>query len=136
MRTNAFISVTGRFLLSLLFMGSGLSKLSAFDATVSYISSFGLPFSTLVYFLTITIEVVGGLMLLVGYKSRFIAVCMGLFTLLAAVIFHSNFSDQNQMVHFMKNLAIVGGLLQIGSFGPGTFSLDNHRRTKNDERVR
>jgi len=127
---DAYIAAIGRFFLALLFLGSGLSKLGAADATIGYIASVGLPFAGLVYALTLIVEVGGGLLLLIGFQTRAIAAILGLFTLAAAVTFHSNFADQNQMIHFMKNLAIIGGLLQIAAMGAGQLSLDARRERK------
>ncbi|HGF7495814.1 TPA: DoxX family protein [Vibrio cholerae] len=127
---DAYIAAIGRFFLALLFLGSGLSKLGAADATIGYIASVGLPFSGLVYALTVAVEVGGGVLLLIGFQARAIAALLGLFTLAAAVLFHVNFADQNQMIHFMKNLAIVGGLLQIAAVGAGKLSLDARRGRK------
>lgn len=124
---DAYIAVVGRLFLALLFLGSGLSKLGAADATIGYIASVGLPFAGLVYVLTLAVEIGGGALLLIGFQVRVIAAILGLFTLAAAIIFHSNFADQNQMVHFMKNLAIMGGLLQIAAVDAGRISLDARR---------
>ena len=71
----------------------------------------------------------GGLALLVGFQTRLVAAALAIFTLATAVLFHNNMADQNQMIHFMKNLAITGGLLQVVAFGAGAFSLDNRRRS-------
>lgn len=128
---DAYMAVIGRFFLALLFLGSGLSKLGAADQTIGYIASVGLPFAGLVYVFTLVVEIGGGALLLVGFQARPVAVILGLFTLAAAVIFHSNFADQNQMIHFMKNLAIMGGLLQIAAAGAGQLSLDARRTRKN-----
>lgn len=127
---DAYIAAIGRLFLALLFLGSGLSKLGASDATIGYIASVGLPFAGLVYALTLAVEIGGGALLLIGFQVRAIAAILGLFTLAAAVIFHSDFADQNQMIHFMKNLAIMGGLLQIAAVDAGKISLDARRARK------
>lgn len=124
---DASIAAAGRVLLALLFLVSGLSKLGAAEATQGYIASAGLPLPALVYALTLAVEVGGGLLLLVGFHAKPVAGVLALFTVAAAVFFHHNFADQNQAIHFMKNLAIAGGLLQIAASGAGRVSLDARR---------
>src|SRR5579859_7496026 len=104
---------------------SGLSKLGAHAATVGYIGMVGLPVPSLAYLVAVAIEVGGGLMLLSGYRVRPASVVMAVFSLVTAFFFHRNFADQNQMIHFLKNVMIAGGLLQIVAFGAGALSLDN-----------
>ena len=70
------------------------------------------------------VELVGSILLIVGFQTRIAAYGLAVFTLLAAILFHNNFADQNQMIHFLKNFAIVGGLLYVGVLGAGKFSLD------------
>lgn len=120
-------SLAGRVMLSALFLLSGLGKVAAPAATIGYIESAGLPFAPVGFGLAVLVEVVGGVALILGYRTRFVAASLAAFTLASAVIFHSNFSDQNQLVHFLKNIAIVGGLLQIVAFGAGRFSIDSRR---------
>jgi putative oxidoreductase len=124
---DATISLLGRFLLAALFLTSGLSKLGAAAATTTYIASAGLPFPDVVYTLTHVVEIGAGLLLLTGFKARAAAALLALFTVAAALLFHANFVDQNQAVHFLKNLAIAGGLLQVAAVGAGRFSLDARR---------
>lgn len=130
-QTNLFAAV-GRLLLALIFILSGLGKLGAPEATQSYIASVGLPLPVLSYYITILVEVVGGLLLIVGYQTRIASHVLAAFTLVAAALFHSNFADQNQMIHFLKNISIIGGLLQVAAFGAGAVSLDarRHRRLR------
>jgi putative oxidoreductase len=103
---------------------SGLSKLAAPTATQGYIASVGLPAPVLAYALAVAVEVLGSLLLIAGVGTRFVAAGMTVFTLATALAFHNNFADQNQMIHFMKNVAIMGGLLQVVAFGGGWFSVD------------
>jgi putative oxidoreductase len=70
------------------------------------------------------VELGGGILLVLGYQARLAALVLAVFTLASALGFHTNFADQNQMIHFMKNLAMTGGFLQIVAFGAGAFSLD------------
>ncbi|GCA51020.1 inner membrane protein YqjF [Sinorhizobium sp. KGO-5] len=69
-------------------------------------------------------EIGAGILLVLGYRARWVALILAAFTLASAIGFHTDFADQNQMIHFMKNLAITGGFLQIAAFGAGAFSLD------------
>jgi putative oxidoreductase len=96
-------------------------------ATKGYIAAMGLPLPEISYFGSLTVEVLGSLLLIFGFRVRAVAIGMALFTLATALVFHKNFADQNQMIHFMKNIAIVGGLLQVAAFGGGRFSLDGRR---------
>jgi putative oxidoreductase len=117
-------TTAGRVLLALLFFMSGLAKLGASAGTIGYIASKGLPLPGLLYALAVAAEIGGGALLLIGFKARAAALALVVFSVAAAVIFHSQFSDQNQMIHFMKNLAIAGGLLVVATSGAGRFSLD------------
>lgn len=127
---DASIAAIGRLLLAALFLGAGLSKLGAAEATTGYIAAVGLPLPSVAFALTLVIEIGGGLLLLVGYQARPVAALLALFSVVAAVFFHSNFADQNEMAHFMKNLAIAGGLLQVAAAGAGRMSLDHRRQQR------
>lgn len=115
----------GRLFLAVLFLASGASKLQDPAATIAYIEHVGLPFASVTYAGAVLVEVLGGLLLLAGYQTRAAAASLAVFSVVAAIFFHSNFADLNQTIHFMKNIAIAGGLLQIAAFGAGAFSLDN-----------
>lgn len=119
----------GRLLLASLFIYAGLGKMIRPAETISFISSEGLPLPSLVYFMAIVVEVIGGVFLAVGYHTRLTALVIALFALATAVVFHTQFSDHGQLVHFLKNSAIAGGLLQIVAFGGGSISLDAKRRS-------
>jgi putative oxidoreductase len=118
------IALIGRLFLAVLFVMSGFGKLAAPAATQAYIAAMGLPAPALAYFGATAVELIGGVLLLVGFRTRPVAAGLAVFTLLTAVFFHNNFADQNQMIHFMKNIAIMGGLLQVAAFGAGRFALD------------
>src|SRR5260370_42155651 len=79
----------------------------------------------LAYAVAVALELGGGLLLVAGYQARLVATALALFSIAAALSFHSNFADQNQMIHFLKNVMMAGGLLQIAAFGAGAISLDN-----------
>jgi len=124
-RDNPYVGAVGRLLIAALFLISGLGKIAGPALTRGYIASAGLPFPLLAYLVAIFIEVGGGLLLILGYQSRIVASVMAVFTVAAALSFHRNFADQNAMAHFLKNISITGGLLQIVAFGAGTFSIDS-----------
>lgn len=122
----------GRVLMAVIFLTAGFGKLTSFQGTAGYIASQGLPMPQLVAALTIVLELGGGLMLALGWKARWAAVALAVFTLLAGAIFHAFWAAapdqfQDQLIHFQKNLAMAGGLLYVALHGSGAFSLD--RRT-------
>lgn len=121
-------SISGRVLLSAIFISAGFSKLGAgYEGTQAYMSAMGVSGSLLP--LVIATEILAGIALLVGLGTRIAAVLLAGFTLLAAVLFHFDFSDQMQSILFMKNLAISGGLLTVFTYGAGELSID-HLRAK------
>jgi len=125
MQGTQFLPALGRALIGLPFLMSGLGKLAAYGATTAYIASVGLPLPPLGWVIAVIFEIGGGLLLLLGFRSRYVALALAAFTLATAVFFHTNFADKNQMIHFLKNIMIIGGLLQIAHFGAGAFSLDS-----------
>jgi len=131
LKDNPIVGAVGRFLIALLFLISGLGKIAAPAVTQGIIASAGLPFPLLALLVAIVIEVGGGILLILGYQSRIVASVMAVFTVAAALGFHRNFADQNAIAHFLKNISITGGLLQIAAFGAGSFSLDT-RLAKSD----
>lgn len=122
-----YLPALGRLLLALIFIFAGLGKIAAPEATQGYIASKGLPLPWLGYLLAVVIEAGGGILLFIGYQTRLVALVLALFSVVTAVIFHNNFADQNMMIHFLKNMAMAGGLLQVVAFGAGGFSVDNRR---------
>jgi putative oxidoreductase len=127
MSTTRYLPFAGRLLIGLPFAMSGLGKLAAYGATTGMISAAGLPFPPLAFAAAVAVELGGGLLLVAGYRTRLVAGVLAIFALATAVSFHSNFADQNQMIHFLKNVMMAGGLLQIVAFGAGALSLDNWR---------
>ena len=123
-----FLPLLGRILIGAPFVMSGLGKLAAYSATVGYIAAMGLPVPPLAFVVSVLIELGGGLLLLSGYRARAVALAMAVFCVVTAIFFHHNFADQNQMIHFLKNVMMAGGLLQITYFGAGAFSLDARTR--------
>lgn len=121
---SSFLPAAARLLLAPLFLVSGFGKLAAPAATKAYIVSAGLPLPDVAYLVAVLVEVGLGLALLVGFRTRLVAALMAAFTLVTAFAFHANLADQGQMIHFLKNVAISGGLLQVAAYGAGGFALD------------
>jgi putative oxidoreductase len=119
-----YLPAFGRLLLATIFLMSGLGKVAAPAATIAYIASTGAPLPTVGYAIAVVVELGGGLLILLGYKTRLAAAAMAVFAVATAFLFHHAFGDQNQMIHFLKNIAIAGGFLQVAAFGAGSFSLD------------
>lgn len=119
---DSSVLLVARCLIAGLFLWSGIGQASGLDETALFVMRTG-PLGTLLP-LAIAIEVGGALLLIVGFKSRFI--CLGLagFCVVTALLFHANFADKVQMFHFLKNLAIAGGLLSLYVSGPGRLSFD------------
>ncbi len=112
----------GRLLLASIFVLSGLSKLGAPEATQAYMQAMGVP--AVLLWPTIAFELGLGLLIISGYQTRLAAVLLAGFSLAAGVLFHHAFSDQVQMIMFLKNVSIAGGLLVLAAAGPGPVSFD------------
>jgi putative oxidoreductase len=125
MNAIRYVPFAGRLLIGLPFAMSGLSKLAVIGPTTEMIRAAGLPLPSLALALSVLVEVGGGLLLVAGFQARIVAAALAVFSLATAVSFHSNFADQNQMIHFLKNVMMAGGLLQIVAFGAGALSIDN-----------
>jgi putative oxidoreductase len=108
--------ITARAGLAAIFLISGWGKLAAVEGTAAYVAGAGLPFPTLVVLGAAALELGAGLALLVGWNTRLAAGALALFTLMAAVRFHADFGDENQAIHFWKNVAIAGGLAHLALF--------------------
>lgn len=119
------IPLVGRILLAVPFVLSGIGKLADPAAVQGYIAAMSLPLPAIAYAIAVIAEIGGGTLLLVGYRTRAVALGLALFSIATALLFHHDFADQNQFIHFMKNVMLAGGLLQIVAFGAGAFSLDN-----------
>ena len=120
------VAAAGRVLLAALFLVSGIQKLFVPDMIQGYIASVGLPLPSLVYGITVVIEIGAGALLFVGFRTRLMAWVLAAFTVAAALLFHRALGDPNQFVHFLKILAIAGGLVHIAAVGAGAFSLDGY----------
>ena len=128
-KQNDGVALVGRLLLSPLFLVAGFGKLTGFAGAAGYIASKGLPMPQVLAGLAVIAELGGGLALLFGFKTRLVAWLLVLFLIIITPIFHNFWAAaadqaQNQQIHFMKNLAILGGMLMVAAFGPGRFSID------------
>ena len=125
-----FSALAGRILLAAIFLISGLNKLSDFSGTATFMAGAGLPASEFLLVLTILIEVAGGLLIVLGLYTRQLSLILFLFMIPVTAVFHNPWGAgdpaqlQQQMIHFLKNLAIMGGLLHLSAFGPGYFSIE------------
>jgi putative oxidoreductase len=128
MNTARYLPFVGRLFIGLPFMMSGLSKLAAYGATIGLIASSKLPLPPpLAYAGAVTVEIGCGLLMVIGYRARMAAIILALFCLATAAFFHTNLADPNQTFHFIKNLVMTGGLLQVVTYGAGALSIDNRR---------
>jgi putative oxidoreductase len=124
-QTQSVAPAIGRVLMATIFVFSGIGKLLAPAMTIGYIQSSGLPFATLGLGIAIAVELGGGTMLALGIKTRWVAAVLAMFSIVTGLAFHSAISDQNQLIHLLKNVAMAGGLLQVVAFGAGAYSMDN-----------
>ncbi|CAN6961494.1 MULTISPECIES: DoxX family protein [unclassified Psychrobacter] len=118
----------GRLFLSMIFIFSGFGKISGYAATQGYMDSMGVPGMLLP--LVIALELLGGIAILIGFKTRLFAVLIAGFSILSAFMFHQFWLDESQMNPFMKNIAMAGGFLMIFAHGPGAYSIDNSHTRK------
>ena len=122
-------ALLGRILLALIFITSGFGKVTGFEGTVGYIASKGLPLPQVAAIISIVAELGGGLLLAVGFKARWAALALAIFTLAAGLLFHDFWnadaaSKMAQSINFWKNVSISGGMLMAFAFGPGAYSVD------------
>ncbi|MDH4062505.1 MAG: DoxX family protein [Aquincola sp.] len=132
MNAQGFPLLIARILLALMFVLSGVSKLTGLEGTAGYIASVGLPAAQVLAAGAGVLEVVAGVLLIVGWQARWAALALAIFTVVATVLFHNFWAmpkEQQfmQQLMFMKNLAVTGGLLFVFAFGAGTLSLDTRR---------
>ena len=123
------LALVGRILIAYLFIPAGIGKLMGFAGTVGYITSAGLPLPEVAAVIAIIVELGFGIALLLGFKTRFVASVLAVFTVVAALAFHKYWAAPDAMkmmqtVNFNKNIAIAGGLLALAAFGAGRLSID------------
>jgi putative oxidoreductase len=125
------VALAGRILLALIFVISGFNKIGGFDGTAGYMTSMGVPFASMLLVVTIALELGGGLLLMAGWQTRWVALAFFIWLIPVTLVFHTASHNpgeaQNQMIHFLKNVSIMGGMLQLVAFGPGAWSLDGRR---------
>lgn len=127
------LALVGRILLAWLFIPAGFGKIAGFAGAVGYATAAGLPLPQVGVAIGLLIELVGGIMILVGFKTRWAALALALFTIVAAFFFHNYWAmpeaqQAMQKISFNKNVGITGGLLVLAAFGAGALSLDGRRR--------
>lgn len=132
---SRYLPVVGRTLLAVIFVFSGLGKIGGWESTAGYMASKGMFLVPLFLVATILIEVLGGLSVILGFKARYGAALLALFMIPVTLVFHNFWAmtggeAQMQMIMFMKNLSIIGGLTFIAAFGAGPISLDNRARRR------
>ena len=116
------LDLVARILISALFLLNGVFKISNYDGTVGWMEGFGIPGILIIP--AIILEIVGPILIIIGYKAKIAAGFLSLFCIATAVIFHNDFSDQMQLGSFLKNIALAGGFLFIFINGTKDFSLD------------
>jgi len=122
------IEAIGRILLSSLFLIEGVRKFFFQEETIMYMEDYGVP--EILFFPSIILEVLFPILLIIGYKTRFSASIMALFTLTVALIFHTNFENQMELIFFLKDFAIAGGFLIIAANEPKICSIDYYLKSK------
>lgn len=129
---QALSAPLGRLFLALIFIVSGLGKITNYAGTQAYMDAMGVP--SMMLPLVIALEVLGGIAIVLGFKARLVAFVMAGFSVASAILFHADFADQTQMMMFMKNIAMAGGFLMIVAHGAGAYSLD--QRNSNAQALR
>jgi putative oxidoreductase len=125
---KSFATLVGRILLVLIFLQSGIEKIANFQGTAQYMASYGMPYTNYFLVAAIFVELIGSITVILGFSTRLGATLLLVFLIPTTLIFHTNFSDPNQQIHFMKNVSMFGGCLLLLSLGGGRFSLDYFSR--------
>jgi putative oxidoreductase len=123
--------LAGRLLLALIFVHEGWSIIGAYSGAAAYMEKFGVP--GLLLPAVIGLELGGGLLIAAGILTRAVAAAFAIFCVLTAVLFHWQFADGNQLLHFQKDLAIAGGFLVLAVKGPGNWSFDRYLTSRHPE---
>ena len=124
------VEFLGRVLLSTLFLVEGIGKISMQEDVIMYMEDYGVP--EILFVPAIILEILFPLLLIIGYKTKWAASVMALFTFTVAIIFHTDFSEGMQLVFFLKDIAIAGGFMIIVAYGPGKISLDHYFNSKKE----
>lgn len=129
-KNSSVTLLLARVLLSAIFVIFGFMKIGAFAGMVAYASAMHVPFPQLAIVVAILVELGAGLMVLVGYKTKWAALAIALFLVPVTYYFHTNFADQTNTTMFWKNLSIMGGMLALAASGAGKYSLDSFLKPK------
>ena len=124
------VEFLGRVFLSTLFLVEGIGKISIQEDVIMYMEDYGVP--EMLFVPATILEILFPLLLIVGYKTKWAASIMALFTFTVAIIFHTNFNEGMQMIFFLKDIAIAGGFMIIVAYGPGKISLDHYFDSKKE----
>ena len=116
------VELIGRVFLSTLFLIEGVGKLFTQEQVIMYMEDYGVP--SILFFPAVALEILFPLLVIIGYKTKLAAIILALFTLSLAIIFHTDFSNQMQLMSFLENFAIAGGFLIIFARGAGKYSID------------
>ena len=129
---ESILNVLGRIAIAALFLPAGLNKLMGMEGVTSYFASLGLPVVAVLVWVVIAIEVLGGVALILGYKTRLVAIGLAIFTVLASIVGHAFWAAPVDAAFiaqllFFKNMAVTGGLLVLASSGAGSISIDGRK---------
>lgn len=119
-----WVGLLGRVLMSAIFIRGGILKAMAPAATMAYFAKDGLPVPGAAYAVALLVEIGGGILFLVGWRARLTALVLGVWCIATAMVAHYHPENREQMIHFMKNVCMAGGFLQVVAFGAGRLSLD------------
>ena len=125
-----FVEFFGRVLLSILFLVEGFGKISMQEEVLMYMEDYNVP--EMFFLPAVILEILFPILLIVGYRTKWIALIMALFTFTVAIIFHTDFNEGMQMIFFLKDLAIAGGFMIVIAYGPGKISLDHYLDSKKE----
>lgn len=121
---DSFLAMAGRLLLAIIFLASAFGKVTEFEKTVVFMEAHGVPLAALLCVAAAAVEAAGGIALVLGYQTRLAAAALAVFVTAATIVFHL---APDQRIDLLKNLAIIGGLLQVMAWGPGDVSLEGGR---------
>ena len=124
------VEFLGRVLLSTLFLVEGIGKISMQEDVIMYMEDYGVP--GILFAPATVLEILFPILLIAGYRTKWAAAVMALFTFAVAIIFHTDFSEEMQMIFFLKDIAIAGGFMIIFAYGPGKISLDHYFNSKQE----
>lgn len=122
----ALIEFVGRLLLAVIFIAGGVGKAMNPEPSIAYMLTGGIP--EILFWPSVVFEILAGVLLIIGFQTRLVAALLGVFCVVTAVLYHSNFEDPIQQALFFKNLAMAGGMLVVARWGPDSWSVDGGRR--------